>query len=93
MCSRHAPENGADSEWVLRPYRCLIRDTEGPTWWIYVNAMGPNDAKGLAAEKARDQGADEPAAVKVEELQCNCEVPGLTAGLTCPVPGHTTVAA
>lgn len=67
MCSSHQPLEGADSI-VYREFRVLLKDAEGPSWWVTVNAMGPNDARGLAVMKAYDQGAEAVGVIGVEEV-------------------------
>lgn len=51
MCDSRRPENGADSEYTLRPYRVLLCDRYEPEIRFEARipaAMGPNDAKNQA---------------------------------------------
>lgn len=59
MSGRHQPEQGADSAAALvyRRYRVHVEEEVGARWWIEVpHALGPNDAKHQAVEKAIDLG-------------------------------------
>ena len=81
MCSRHAEVGAGDPETMpadrtlegyippptYRPFRCLVKDIEGPAFWVTVNAMGRNDARGLARMAAYDRGAAEPGVIAIEE--------------------------
>lgn len=69
MSSRHQPEAGADSDYTLRPFRCLVKDVEGPAWWITIpQALGRNDAREQARMKAYDQGAERPGVIEIREV-------------------------
>jgi hypothetical protein len=68
MCSRHAPENGADSDWTPHPFRVLVEDYDGTRLNLGVNAIGFFDASNQAKEKARDLGYDVVAVLRVEEV-------------------------
>ena len=67
MCSRHAePGAGHPDNYELRAYRALVRDEDGPSWWVTVpKALGPNDAKNQAREAAYESGALSPGVIKV----------------------------
>lgn len=67
MCaSNDWPTNGADSDYVLKHYRCRVVEEEGPAWWIDIpHALGRNDARRQAREKAIDAGAIDPAVIDV----------------------------
>lgn len=67
MCSSHAPEQGADSEYVRTPFLCLVEDYDGARAQITVKAMGRNDARNQAIEAARDLGYDVAAVLEVKE--------------------------
>ena len=75
MCSRHAPENGADSPHALRSfdpppeyrsYRVYLVDELGDRWWTAVNAIGPRSARMLAVEEAVEDGRWDVIPLKVE---------------------------
>lgn len=78
MCDSRQPTEGADSSrlpsypaepsWQPRPFRVRLKD-EGPAFWLTVNAIGPNDAKNLAREKAYAQGVTgDVGVIAVEEV-------------------------
>lgn len=77
MSSRHQPLNGADSEiyvgemgetseYLYKPFRVLVEDNDGGRVSVTVTAMGRNDARNLAFEKARDLGWNPVAALRIE---------------------------
>jgi hypothetical protein len=56
---RAQPEAGADSPAALtyHAYKVHMEEELGARWWITVaHALGPNDARHQAVEKAIDQG-------------------------------------
>jgi hypothetical protein len=67
MCSRH-PEPGAGNV-SCRAYKVHVEEEAGARWWISVAAaLGPNDAKHQAIEKAIDQGYLAVTALEVVSL-------------------------
>ena len=60
------PLNGADSEYVLKPYIALVEEYDGGRVNLRVNAIGPKDARGVAWQTAIDRGYDPAAVLKVE---------------------------
>jgi hypothetical protein len=67
MCSRH-PEEGADDV-TYSAYKVHVIEELGAKWWITVGAaIGPNDAKHQAVEKARDEGYYDVTALEVVAL-------------------------
>ena len=81
MCSRHAEVGAGDPETMAAdrtmddyippptylPFSVLVEDFDGGRVKVRVNAMGPNDARGLARQKAIDLGYDVAAVLRVEE--------------------------
>jgi hypothetical protein len=66
---RHQPEQGADSPAALiyHRFRVHVEEELGGRWWIEVpQAMGPNDAKRQAIEKAIDMGFWDVTALEVK---------------------------
>jgi hypothetical protein len=66
---RHQPENGADSaaSLVYHRYRVHLEEELGARWWVDVpRAMGPNDARNLAIETAKDRGFFDVTALEVK---------------------------
>ena len=68
MSGRAQPENGADSEYIRFPYRVLVTEEVGDRFWVTVNAMGPNEAMGLAVEEAIDRGYSDVTAHDAKRL-------------------------
>ena len=69
MSGRHQPTNGADADYTKLPFRVQIKDTEGPAWWVTVNAMGRHDARNQAVQKAYDAGADAVGVIRIEPVE------------------------
>ena len=81
MCDSQRPLEGADSyditalsadgaqgnaaDYMPRPYRCLVTDELGDRFYITVNAIGPNDAKGLAKQTAYDRDQSDVTVMEV----------------------------
>jgi hypothetical protein len=71
MGGRAQPEAGADSPATLvyHAYKVHVEEELGARWWISVAAaLGPNDAKHQAIEKAIDQGYLAVTALEVVSL-------------------------
>ena len=68
MSGRHQPTAGADSEYIRFPYCVQVVEEMGDRFWITVYAMGPNEARGLAVEKAIDQGYSDVTAHDVKRV-------------------------
>ncbi len=52
MCSAHAPEAGADAEYVRHTYRVLIEDrfTGDDRHWVRATGIGPREAQLIAQD-------------------------------------------
>jgi hypothetical protein len=69
VSSRHQPIAGADSNLVYHAFRVHVEEELGSRWWIAVpHALGPNDAKHQAIEKAIDQGYYDVTALEIEKV-------------------------
>jgi hypothetical protein len=68
MGSSHAPEAGADAI-PYDAYKVRVEDEVGDRRWISVSAaMGPNDARNQAVQKAIDEGYQRVTALDVVPL-------------------------
>lgn len=67
MCASNVwPTDGADAEYVRRPYRVLLTDEAGDRWTVTVRAIGKHDARNLAVEAAHDMGYVDVTALRIE---------------------------
>ena len=56
MCSRHAPTEGADAEYVRNPYKVTVHADYAARFTVYVRAIGWHEATGLAIDAAERSG-------------------------------------
>lgn len=69
MCSRHSEPGAENPDYVLHHYRVRVVEEEGPSWVIDIPAaLGRNDARRQAREKAIDSGAIDPAVIEIEQV-------------------------
>jgi hypothetical protein len=68
---RHQPEQGADSpaSLIYYRYRVHLEEEVGGRFWLTVpKAMGPNDARNQAIEKAIAMGYFDVTALEIEKV-------------------------